>query len=201
MSDLHCTGTITIIRSCRTASASCIRRALLILGMGYLFALIHLFHTYAGRADGNPMMLGLRGHRRRLFRQRQGLAPGIGAARTDVEHAAAPTKRNDAGQLGAEGGADRPTYEKTVRPILDKRCMACHDGSNPHLPNLSGYDNMKKVTEKDTGRRVFTLVRVSHIHLFGMTSSSSSWASCSATPMCGRSGSNAPSSRCPSARS
>ena len=29
---------------------------LLILGMGYLFALIYLFHTYSGK-DGNPMAL------------------------------------------------------------------------------------------------------------------------------------------------
>ena len=58
---------------------------------------------------------------------------------------------------------------RSVRPLLDKYCMTCHDGSNPHLPNLNGYDNLKKVTEKDTGAAIATLVRVSHIHLFGMT--------------------------------
>jgi hypothetical protein len=68
-----------------------------------------------------------------------------------------------------QGGADKALFEKEVRPILDKRCMSCHDGSNPHLPNLNGFDNVKKVTEKDTGAEVFTLVRVSHIHLFGLT--------------------------------
>ena len=68
----------------------------------------------------------------------------------------------------AEGGA-HPAYDKSIRPLLDKYCMACHDGSNPHLPNLNGYDNLKKVTEKDTGAAIPTLVRVSHIHLFGMT--------------------------------
>ncbi len=47
--------------------------------------------------------------------------------------------------------------------------MTCHDGSNPHLANLDGYDNIKKVTEQDTGTDIFTLVRVSHIHLFGLT--------------------------------
>jgi hypothetical protein len=47
--------------------------------------------------------------------------------------------------------------------------MACHDGSNPHLVNLNGYENLKKVTERDTGTGIFTLVRVSHIHLFGLT--------------------------------
>jgi hypothetical protein len=66
-------------------------------------------------------------------------------------------------------GADRARYEKAIRPVLDKRCMTCHDGSNPHLANLNGYDNVKKVTERDTGTGIFTLVRVSHIHLFGLT--------------------------------
>jgi hypothetical protein len=68
-----------------------------------------------------------------------------------------------------QDGADRSKYEKMIKPTLDRRCMACHDGSNPHLDNLNGYDNVKKVTEKDTGTAIFTLVRVSHIHLFGLT--------------------------------
>jgi VanZ family protein len=66
-------------------------------------------------------------------------------------------------------GADRARYEKQIRPAIDKRCLSCHDGSNPHLANLNGYDNLKKVTERDTGTDIFTLVRVSHIHLFGLT--------------------------------
>ena len=52
---------------------------------------------------------------------------------------------------------------------MEKRCVVCQDGSNPHLPNLVGYDNLKKMTERDTGTGIFTLVRVSHIHLFGLT--------------------------------
>ncbi|MDH4174959.1 MAG: elongation factor-1 alpha, partial [Betaproteobacteria bacterium] len=38
----------------------------------------------------------------------------------------------------------------------------------PHLVNLNGYDNVLKVTERDTGAGIFTLVRVSHIHFFGL---------------------------------
>src|SRR5471032_1658834 len=68
-----------------------------------------------------------------------------------------------------QNGADHPTYDTQIKPVVDKRCMTCHDGSNPHLPNFSGYDNIKKVTETDTGTDIFTLVRVSHIHLFGIT--------------------------------
>ncbi len=69
----------------------------------------------------------------------------------------------------AQEGANRARYETDIKPLLDQRCMLCHDGSNPHLPNLNGYENLQKVAVQDTGTDVFTLVRVSHIHLFGLT--------------------------------
>ena len=68
----------------------------------------------------------------------------------------------------AAPGADAPAFRADVNPIIEKRCLICHDGSNPHIPNLTGFDNVKKVTEATPARRS-TLVRVSHIHLFGMT--------------------------------
>jgi hypothetical protein len=141
--------------------------ALLVLGVGYLFALINLFHTYAGKGTGNPYMLS--------YQDIVAAYSGTGKAsrleaalRGPMSSMLPRDETNDLIQW-VEGGADRPTYDKTVRPILDKRCMTCHDGSNPHLPNLSDFENLKKVTEMDTGTPVFTLVRVSHIHLFGMT--------------------------------
>jgi hypothetical protein len=140
---------------------------LLVLGLGYMFALIYLFHTYAGRGTGNTMMLSYEdlvvaysgsGHGSRLE----------SALRGPMSNMLPPD------EIGAvvgwvQGGSDRAKYDSEIKPIIDKRCMACHDGSNPHLPNLSSYDNIKKVTERDTGTDVFTLVRVSHIHLFGLT--------------------------------
>ena len=66
-------------------------------------------------------------------------------------------------------GAARPTYDSTIKPIIDKRCVVCHDGSNPHLPSLSDYDGLKNVSALDTGASIASLVRLSHIHLFGVT--------------------------------
>jgi hypothetical protein len=80
-----------------------------------------------------------------------------------------PADESSALVTWVQKGADRDVYEKEIRQTIDKRCMSCHDGSNPHLANLGGYDLMKKVTEQDTGTDIFTLVRVSHIHLFGLT--------------------------------
>jgi hypothetical protein len=140
---------------------------LLILGMAYVFALLNLYFTYAGRAGGNPLLLSYEdivvaysgsGKGSRLESALRGPMAGMLPA----------DERNAVMAWAAEGGA-RPGYDKTVAPVFEKRCMACHDGSNPHLPNLSSYDNLKKVTEKDTGTAIPTLVRVSHIHLFGLT--------------------------------
>jgi hypothetical protein len=141
--------------------------ALLVLGVGYLFALLNVYFTYAGRAGGNPLMLTSDD----LIVAYSGSGKGSrleSALRGPMSTMLPSDDRNIVMAWAAEGAA-RPSYDKSVRPLLDKYCMSCHDGSNPHLPNLNGYDNLKKVTEKDTGAAIATLVRVSHIHLFGMT--------------------------------
>ncbi|MDO8598470.1 MAG: hypothetical protein Q7R45_17815, partial [Sulfuricaulis sp.] len=135
--------------------------ALCILGMGYLFGMLYLFHTYSGR-DGNPMSVSYED----LVIAYSGSGKGsrIESALRGPMSSMLPGEEASAMVNWAQKGADRPTYETYLRPTIDKRCMSCHDGSNPHLANMSGYDNMKKVTEQDTGTDIFTLVRVSHIH-------------------------------------
>lgn len=140
--------------------------ALLILGLGYIFALIYVFHTYAGR-DGDPSSLSYED----LVIAYSGSGKGSrleSALRGPMSNMLPPEELSPI-IAWVQQGADKAKYEAVIRPTIDKRCMTCHDGSNPHLPDLGGYDNIKKVTEQDTGADVFTLVRVSHIHLFGLT--------------------------------
>jgi len=94
------------------------------------------------------------------------LLPGVSIPQVSVQ--VPPPNLPGVGPVLVDGPIPQPVRQ-AVRPTLDKRCMACHDGSNPHLPNLSNYDGLKKVAEKDTGTPLLTLVRVSHIHLFGLT--------------------------------
>jgi hypothetical protein len=138
---------------------------MVVLGMGYLFALIYLFHTYSGK-DGNPNSLSYKDIV--IAYTGSGQASKLETALRGPMRAMLPGEEGDVVIKWAQAGADRTNYEAAIRPIVDKRCMACHDGSNPHLSNLSGYDNIKKVTERDTGTGIFTLVRVSHIHMFGL---------------------------------
>lgn len=140
--------------------------ALCILGLGYLFALVYLFHTFAGK-DGDPTSVSYQDMV--ITYSGSGKDSRLESALRGTMSVMLPKDELAPIVSWVQKGADRAAYESEIRPILDKRCMACHDGSNPHLLNLSNYDGLKKVTEKDTGTPLFTLVRVSHIHLFGLT--------------------------------
>ena len=141
--------------------------ALLVLGIGYLFALLNVYFTYAGRAGGNPLMLTSDD----LIVAYSGSGKGSrleSALRGPMSTMLPADERNIMLAWTAEG-SPRASYDKAVASLIEKRCITCHDGSNPHLPNFNSFDNLKKVTEKDTGAAIATLIRVSHIHLFGIS--------------------------------
>lgn len=139
--------------------------ALCVLGLGYLFAMIYIYASHHNR-DGKPM----------LTVQDIIIAYSGSKSGTKLEGA---LKGPMSGMLPADenlkiiswvrGGADKTAYEEGVKKIFDSRCITCHNDRNPHLPSLQSYAGIKKVAEKDKGMDLFTLVRVSHIHLFGLT--------------------------------
>lgn len=139
---------------------------LIILSIGYLFALIYLFHTYSGR-DGNAGSLSYEDLV--IAYTGSGEASRLESALRGPMSTMLPADELESIVLWVQKGSDRAAYETVIRPVLDQRCMTCHDGSNPHLAHLGSYDNLLKVTEQDTGADIFTLVRVSHIHLFGIS--------------------------------
>ena len=102
---------------------------LLVLGLGYLFALIYVFTTYAGRGGGSPYMLSYddlvvayagSGKRSRLETALRGPMSTM-----------LPHDEINPIVVWVQDGADRATYEKDIKPTLERRCMSCHDGSNP----------------------------------------------------------------------
>jgi len=139
--------------------------ALLVLGLGYMFALLYVYSAHAD-LDGRPALSV-----DDIVIAYSGTTEG-----TRLETALRGPMSNMLGQTDlvsllswVQAGAERASYETQIRPIVDKNCLVCHDGSNPHLSNLDGFDNIQTVVEMDTGPDMFTLVRVSHIHLFGIT--------------------------------
>lgn len=139
--------------------------ALLVLGMGYLFASLYVFAahsgadarpglsvddikiTYSGSTDTTQLEKALRGPMSGMLPQRD-LAVMLEWIRE---------------------GADKKTYTDRIEAIVADNCLSCHDGSNPHLSNLDGFEKISEVVVQDTGADLYTLVRVSHIHLFGLT--------------------------------
>jgi len=139
--------------------------ALLVLGMGYLFATLYIFAahsgadaqpglsvddikvTYSGSKETTPLESALRGPMSGMLPQAD-LAVLLEWIRT---------------------GATKKDFAAGIEEIIAANCLSCHDGSNPHLANLDGFDNISLVVVQDTGADLFTLVRVSHIHLFGLT--------------------------------
>jgi len=116
--------------------------ALLVLGMGYMFAMLYVFAAHSG-ADGKP-----------------------GLSVDDIKI----TYSGGSGITKLESALQGPMSSMLPqRDLATDNCLACHDGSNPHLSNLDGFENIQSVVDVDTGADLFTLVRVSHIHLFGLT--------------------------------
>ncbi len=138
---------------------------LVVLGVGYLFAMIYIFASHAGR-DGNPNL------------SVDDLIIAYSGSKSDTRLEGAlkgpmanmlPQNERDEIIAWVRRGAEQEEYTTRIEPIIEKRCMVCHNGSNPHIASLKEYEDIMLMTELDTGMDIFTLVRVSHIHLFGIT--------------------------------
>lgn len=139
---------------------------LLVLGTGYMFAMLQVFFSHAG-LDGNAKNISAEDIR---------VAYHGSESDTRLETALkGPMSEMLPAEERAEifkwvkDGAANEGFEASVKPILDSRCLACHDGSNPHQPKLTSFEEVSKLVAKDEGATIPTLVRVSHIHLFGIT--------------------------------
>lgn len=138
---------------------------LMTLGVGYLFAMIFIFISDAGR-DGEP---GLSARDLVIAYSGSHEETRLEAALKGTMSGMAPVEERGLIFDWIRHGSDRERYEAQIRPIIEKRCVTCHDGSNPALVNLVSYGEVTSLTNPDTGMSVGTLVRVSHIHLFGIT--------------------------------
>lgn len=139
---------------------------LIVLGIGYMFAMIYIWVSHAGR-DGDPSSLSVQDIAIAYSGSKQ--ATKLEAALAGPMSGMLPNSERGEIVGWVRRGLDKKEYEDHIKAIFDKRCIACHDGSNPHIPNLNGYDEVVQKAQIDTGMNFSTLVRVSHIHLFGLT--------------------------------
>lgn len=139
--------------------------ALLVLGLGYMFAALYVFAAHSG-ADGKP---GLSVDDIKITYSGSAEVTPLEKALRGPMSGMLPQKDLATMLEWVREGANKRAYTASIEAIVEANCLACHDGSNPHLTNLDGYENISEVVAQDTGADLFTLVRVSHIHLFGLT--------------------------------
>jgi hypothetical protein len=138
---------------------------LLTIGIGYAFALANLWYTHQSR-DGQrglsvrDVMIAYHGssHQTRLEAAINGIMEPNLKYKSDKEVIV----------RWLHGGAGEAEYRERVAPILVRDCITCHTPSiNPNLPNLTTYEGVSEVARAG-GASLPALIRVSHIHLFGI---------------------------------
>jgi len=139
---------------------------LLLMGIGYLMALVYLYtshewhdrkpgvsiedivDTYYGNRSGTRLEAAIRGPMAGYIQQ--------------------PEDRHEI-VAWLKDGAPQQAYTDRIRPVLEKTCLKCHSpASGLKLPDLSTYAGIRTVANVDTGESLHTLMKLSHIHLFGI---------------------------------
>lgn len=139
---------------------------LITIGLAYIFAMVHIYYSHQGR-DGEA---GLsikdieiayygKSHQTRLGAALNGPMSG---------NLDSPEQKKVIEQW-LNSDQDKTTFENNIAPILNNNCIACHSTTSElGLPPLTTFDEVKKLTHIDTGASIQSLVRISHIHMFGI---------------------------------
>ncbi|MEE9543539.1 MAG: hypothetical protein V3V95_07135, partial [Thermodesulfobacteriota bacterium] len=150
---------------CSTSERTLYTLFILLLSTGYLFAMTMLYITVAVE-DGEPglsiedISIKYRGEHS-TTRLAQALGGIMMPYRTDGEYKKIV--------LWINAGAGEARFASEIKPILDAKCIACHSpASGMNIPDLTEYAKVSELVVMDTGDTFATLVRVSHIHLFGL---------------------------------
>lgn len=138
---------------------------LLTIGLAYLMALINMVYTHQGR-DGKP---GLSIEDIVIMYHGSNNQTRLGSAINGIMEPNLKYKGDKEVILKwIQEGAEETGYRQDIAPILNRDCTHCHNpGVNPSLPDLTRYAGVAEVANAG-GATLPALVRVSHIHLFGI---------------------------------
>lgn len=138
---------------------------LLTIGLAYIMALINMYYTHQGR-DGKP---GLSMEDIVIMYHGSNTQTRLGGAINGIMEPNLKYKGDKEVILKwIHDGADEAGYQQDIAPILNRDCVHCHNPSvNPSLPDLTRYQGVAEVAHAG-GATLPALVRVSHIHLFGI---------------------------------
>lgn len=139
---------------------------LMSIGIGYLMAVLYLFlidiepHSKKGTGMVRAVIIKYYGQR--------GSTRLEGALEGAMGDNLSPAQKKEVVAWIRKGAteADFPS----VQPIFANQCAGCHSKeSGMPLPPLTTYEEVSAYTQIDLGQSIKSLVRVSHIHLFGIS--------------------------------
>jgi hypothetical protein len=138
---------------------------LLTIGLGYIAALANMYYTHQG-LDGKA---GLSVEDVVISYYGSTTQTRLGTA---IKGIMLPNLRyksdKDVILEWINSGASEGDYDDKIATILNRDCAICHTPSiNPSLPDLTNYKGVSEVAHAG-GATIPTLIRVSHIHLFGI---------------------------------
>jgi hypothetical protein len=138
---------------------------LLTIGLGYLAALANMYYTHQG-FDGKA---GLSVEDVVISYHGSSSQTRLGTAIKGIMESNLRYKSDkDIILQWIQNGAEEPEYNEKIAMILNRDCVMCHTPSiNPSLPDLTHYLSVSEVAHAG-GATIPALVRVSHIHLFGI---------------------------------
>lgn len=135
------------------------------VGIGYLFALIQILFTH-GMADGkfglsiDDIVYSYYGNRSGTLLETK-LNGSMKPYATEQERFTIIQWTRD--------GAKQDAYASSgVKQIIETKCTMCHNADASGIPNYNDFVQVQGVTEQDEGATFASLIRVSHIHLFGI---------------------------------
>ncbi|HXN07914.1 MAG TPA: cytochrome c [Nitrospiria bacterium] len=138
---------------------------LLTAGMAYIFAILYLYlmdlepHVKNGKGTVKAVILKYYGNQGG-GRLEAALHGPMGDDLSDQE-------KNRIYRWIREGASEQGFPQ--VFAILQQNCVSCHDGNMPGIPRLASFEELAGYTKTDMGESIKNLIRVSHVHLFGIS--------------------------------
>lgn len=138
---------------------------LLTAGMAYLFATLYLYlmdlepHVKNGQGTVKAVILKYYGN--------QGGSRLEAALRGPMGDDLSDQEKNGIFRWIRKGAPEKEFPQ--VFAILQKNCVSCHDGKRLGIPRLASIEDLRGYTKTDMGESVKKLIRVSHVHLFGIS--------------------------------
>lgn len=138
---------------------------LLLMGFGYLMGLAYLYTSHQNH-DGKPGV-SIEDIATNYYGNRSGTRLEA-AIRGSMAGFIQPQERHHI-IAWLKSGAPEDDFDASVRPVLESRCIRCHNpASGLKIPSLAALTEVREFARVDTGEALLTLVKLSHIHLFGI---------------------------------